>query len=137
MPRDDMPEMSREEAFAELKARGATHAVVEFQGGHDEGGVEAITLFNGEQEIGELPTDYDVWYVDAPGQPMKQRELKEKELADASLAEALSQPVEDKYYTFAGDFHVDGTVTWNVADKSCKMKATETVDSYEDVEEDV
>jgi hypothetical protein len=109
--------MSRGEAFAELAARGADRVVVEFSGGNDEGGTDAITLYTGETAIGTLPS----WY-DADDSP--------EGLVDGRLASALSAPVFDRYRTFAGDFDVHGEVIWDVAARKVRMVKEERA-SYE------
>ena len=107
--------MSRAEAFVELAARGADRAVVEFSGGNDEGGPDAITLFAGENAVGTLPAWYDA-DVNPDGQ------------ANGRLVGALSAPVFERYHTFAGDFDVQGEVIWDVAAETVQMVKEERAD---------
>lgn len=110
--------------YDELKKRGAAKAVVHFSGGGDDGGVEQISLLNSEgKEIGTLQ-EY-VYGGDDKQTP-----------ADTELAEALSKPVYDKYYSFAGEFYVSGTVVWDAETRKHKMSGQESVETYEEFEDE-
>ncbi len=102
----DVPKLNRAGAFAALADMGADRAVVEFSGGNDEGGPDAVTAFKGEEVIRTLPT----WW---------QAEDPERHLV--ALTDALSAPVYEVYGTFAGDFDVSGEVIWDVEAKTVQM----------------
>ena len=108
--------MTRQQVFAALSSRGASRAVVEFSGGNDEGGPDAITLFAGQDPLCTLPA----W---PPG-----GEVTATEKADAELADALSDPVFEQYGTFAGDFDVTGEVIWDVQERTVQMIRDERSD---------
>ena len=131
---DKEPEMTREEAWAELVKRNVAKVVVEFSGGHDEGGTDCITLENAAGEkIGELEENpRGMRYNSATGKWEAAATLT----PDEKLAEVLAVPVYQKYYSFAGEFNVAGTVTWDVAARTVKLDASESVDTYESIEED-
>jgi hypothetical protein len=101
--------MTRTEVFAELARRGADRALVEFSGGNDEGGPDAITLCKGEALVSTL----SAW-------PCERNATTDQE-ADARLADALSGPVFEVYGTFAGDFDVTGEVIWDSEEKTVQM----------------
>ncbi|HTZ62679.1 MAG TPA: hypothetical protein VMB51_01090 [Solirubrobacteraceae bacterium] len=106
---DDKQEgLSRSEVFAALSARGADRAVVEFSGGNDEGGPDAITLFAGEETVATLR----LW----PGASQSDAERAEIELSDA-----LSAPIFERYGSFDGDFDVYGELIWSVAGQTVKL----------------
>jgi hypothetical protein len=86
--------LTPEQAAKGIIDRGADRAVVLFSGGCDEGGVDSITLYRGDEPLGQL------------------RGLG---AADEALADALSQDVYDRWYGFEGDFSVSGSVTWDLA----------------------
>ena len=86
---------TKNKVFALLKARGATKAVLSYNGGNDEGGVDEIVLSGPEIDDIDLPT---VW--NASG-------------ADRELAELLEAPVDYKYGSWAGEFSAYGTLTWD------------------------
>ena len=128
--------MSRDSVFAALSKRGAVRVEVDYSGGNDEGGVNGITLFdaNGEN-IGHMDEYYgetQQWdeatkkYIPSPPPTDEQR-----------LSQALCAPVYDKYYSFAGDFYVNGILTWDVANKKINMRGTEEVSHDEDFDEDL
>ncbi len=104
--------MTRQEVFAALKSLGITKVRVDFAGGHDDGGVEGITMFK-DEEVLKLPV---------PG---------------GELQEALEAPVYDKYSSFAGEFYVDGTVVWNVLKEAVSMTGQESHEEWDYIKEDL
>jgi len=126
--------MNRQEMWAELRRRNVAKVAVEFSGGGDEGGVDNITLLNAEgDEIGNLHEDYgskrwedgNGWVSVNPPNP------------DTALVEALVAPVYERYDTFAGDFYVNGTLSYDVAKEKALMNKSERVESYEESDEEV
>jgi hypothetical protein len=101
--------MGRAAVFAELARRGADRAVVEFTGGNDEGGPDAITLYKGEAPVCMV----SVWPCE--------RDATTDHEAEARFADALSDPVFEVYGTFAGDFDVTGEVIWDSEEKTVQM----------------
>lgn len=110
---DDYRDSQRRSVFARLKDKGVALVEVEFSGGHDEGGVDSIVLYDAEgAEIERLDEDDE-------------------------LGEALSEPIYDKYSTFAGEFSVTGVVTWNVVDETAAISGDESNESWENFEEEL
>ena len=138
--------LSRDEVFRALKEEGVDRAVVEFSGGHDEGGANGVYLERfvsgasgagasgaGASEaeddeswerVGELREH--VW----PGR----RGLTGDEVEEMKLAQSLTAPVYDAYHSFAGDFFVSGTLQWRVAGHRVSMHGHESVEHYEGFE---
>lgn len=109
--------MDRKEIFAELRKRGAAKVVVQFSGGGDEGGVENIQLLSETGfPIGTLPA----WGGEG---------------IDGELADQLSKPVYDRYYSFAGEFYVNGTVEYDVEKETAVMSGQESEEVWNDFEE--
>lgn len=125
--------LSRTELFAELRKRGVAKVSVEFSGGGDEGGVDNITLYNAEgAEIGTLEEDYGgdqwngkEWVPVNPPNP------------NTELVNTLCAPVYEKYGSFAGEFYVNGTVDYDVEAGTVKMPHRETVERWEEYDEEV
>jgi hypothetical protein len=94
--------VNRAALWAAMDAIGATRAEVEFSGGNDEGGADAVRVYRGEAELVErdVPSDLDNLLTDLP---------------------------HEKYYTFAGDFEVCGTVTVDRAKQSVEFHGHERV----------
>lgn len=84
--------------FARLRARGATRVEIQFSGGNDEGGADAIRLYAGEKQIGDLPAWSEHGATDR----------------DSVLVAALTEPIYERWGDFGGDFWVHGTLTWDV-----------------------
>lgn len=97
--------------FELMAEAGVARAAVEFSGGNDEGGVDAIRLY------------------DADGKEVRSLEGWEETYAKSrgDLVRELERPVDDKYGSFAGDFYVRGTVVWDLAARSCVMDGEEQV----------
>jgi hypothetical protein len=130
MSRDEAGTMTRTEVFEALRALKVASAVVAFGGGNDSGGVESITFLDATgAEMGALQEYY--------GYGSGNRPSSTKLHSDGALAEALGKPVYDKYYSFAGDFQVDGTVTWNVSEGTVRMTGTESVSHDEEFADDL
>lgn len=116
----------KKRAFDLLRAKGASHAVIEFSGGHDEGDISSITLFVPAAAEGIEPVA-----VDFPT-PYENHKTED----DGWLAETLCIPIDQTYYSFAGEFYVNGKVTWDVAKETVSLDADETVENYEPVHSD-
>jgi hypothetical protein len=106
--------MNKRQVFEELKKLGVAQAVIAFSGGGDSGGCESITLLNAEGK--------DVAH-----------ELEE----DEGLGEALCKPIYDRYYSFAGEFYVDGRLTWTVEGSKVEITGNESVTDYESIDCDL
>jgi hypothetical protein len=131
------PVLSKSGAFAELRNRGAAKAIVAFQGGNDEGGVEEITLLDADgKEVGKLQEYYGGSTWNPETKKWDKPKLNPQVQKDADLAEALGKPVYDKYYNFAGEFYVQGTVIWDVKTQDVKMSGSESHEEWDEFEED-
>lgn len=126
--------LSRGEIFNRLRALGAAKATVEFSGGGDEGGVDSITLHDGEGN--ELPIKLEKNYSGSRWDGTKWLSV-EPDTENNKLAGALAAPVNERYGSFAGDFYVSGTVDYDVVAGTVKINKSERVESYEDSEEDL
>lgn len=94
--------------WADMQEAGAVTAVGHFSGGHDEGGVDEVTLTledGGVRVIG---------WGDGEG-------------ADKRIFDVIEGIVSGEYHGFAGDFYVDGTVTLDRASQKATMDKTEEV----------
>lgn len=121
-------ELTREEAFDQLIARGVHQAVVTFNGGGDEGHVDDIRLFNKDRQlIGELEEGSTGKRWDATTGQYKD---PPPPTDDEKLANCLVTPVDDKYGSFNGEFSVEGSVTWNTEDRTITLKANESCPTY-------
>lgn len=128
--------LSRSEIFQRLQGLGAAKATVEFSGGGDEGGVDSITLYDGEGN--ELPVKVEENYSGSRWNPAtSQYEPVEPDTPVQELATALGAPVYERYGSFAGEFYVSGTVDYDVPTGSVKLNKSERVESYEDSDEDL
>ena len=103
---------TREKVFSELVRRNVASAIVSFSGGGDEGSISGISLLDADgKEVSHLREAYIGSEYD---EKTKSWQPARKMTTDEMLVEALGQPVYDKYGSFAGDYSVEGKVTWDV-----------------------
>lgn len=126
--------LTRGQMFTRLHELGAAKVVVEFSGGGDEGGVDNITLYDGEGN--ELPIKLEENYSGSRWDGVRFVPV-EPNTPNNELAAALAAPVNERYGSFAGEFYVSGTVDYDVVAGTVKMNKSERVESYEDSEEDL
>lgn len=127
--------MQKTTVFNNLRGRGAAKAVVSFSGGDDEGGVNDIELFGPKGNVIGRVEEHHSGYQHNPATGQWEQTPIAPELQDeADLAEALGAPVYAEYHSFAGEFYVQGTVTWDVAAGTVLMHRSERSSSYEDSE---
>lgn len=117
----EMNSSEKNKAMSILKARGIRQAMVEYNGGHDEGYVAVIaTRTDGTRY--ELPRHSTYSGYNQP--PVK---LTPEQEADNELMELLTNPVYNEWYSFAGEFYVNGYYLWDVeANKVTKSQDVET-----------
>ena len=126
--------MSRDEILATLKGMNVAKVEVLYSGGHDEGGVDQIDLFDADgKKIRSMEEYYGgtmVWDEATKGWKPAEAPTDEQR-----LSQALCVPVYDKYCSFAGDFYVNGTITWDVENRRVRNHGTEEIsqdDSFDD-----
>jgi len=128
-------ELTRSDVFRILRERGVGLAVVEFSGGGDEGGVQGIELFSSSgNKMPDLDEDYG---ETAFNRNTNAYEQIRQPSADCVLADAMGQPIYDRYGSFAGEFSVSGTIEYDVEKETIKLKKSESVTTYVDSEEDL
>lgn len=134
----------KDKTLALLRERGIVKVEVHFSGGNDEGGADDVTatLKDGTQtrlNPGNAHQDWNSkeWVVGAYDETHKYatRPATPGEVAEATLSELLEAPVYDTYDSFAGEFYVDGTVTWDVDAGTCTMTRSEQVMTHDDVDD--
>jgi len=107
------PKLDKPRTLALLRKKGATKAVLEFDGGHDEGSVQSITLTLVNGAVINLPTWYCGGYSYQTGGghvPLSQPENEDEELADL-----LEGPINSSFGSWGDVPHTQGTCTWDVA----------------------
>lgn len=108
-------------AFELLERKGAISAVLEFDGGHDEGSVSSITLTLSSGEKVDLPT----WYCG--GYTIDSAAYKENPLSqsvwvplnlpaneDEELADLLEGPINEQFGSWGSVPSTQGTLIWDV-----------------------
>lgn len=151
---DNNPSQSEfDNAMQNLRSAGVATVTVEFSGGNDEGGADGIDYFDaegnalivaGSHAYNESGSRYDPdtgkfvqsparWVVYETG---TKRDATPAEIELAQVATVLEHPIYDRWGSFAGEFYVHGTLTWDVAAGTYKLSGQETVETYEDFEDE-
>lgn len=134
-----------------FRDRGVSTIVAQFSGGNDEGGIDSIDYLDADgKKINTIPSSsaYEDRYWQGGREHNRGWIVYDRSLGDTwadqkraatpdevALAEALKvieHPVYDRYYTFAGEFYVDGTLTWDVTAGTHEMHGQESHEVYED-----
>lgn len=129
--------LTESEVFARLKELGAAKALVTFEGGNDDGGVTHIDLVDAKgKKICQVNDHYQkpalnedgstrmVERVSSNGRTYRTPEyepLSEEQEKENALYQALGGPVYERFGSFAGEFEVHGTVTWDVETQEVDM----------------
>lgn len=129
----------RSGVFAELRRRDIAEVKVHFSGGNDEGGADDFiaTSTTGE-DVKLAGRAYQEWQTKewVVYENRGQRPATTEEIADQQLLDALEAPIYAEYGSFAGDFSVDGVVTWDVTNEKVTMVKDEQ-SGYDHYEYDV
>ena len=114
--------MDTQEAMRVLKGRGVYEVVIPFEGGNDEGFTHDAELYDAaKQKIGAIK---EFWrgYTYDPRTRTSSRIDPSSE--DEALYETLVQPINERYGSFAGEFHVQGDLVWDVARGTSEFRGT-------------
>jgi hypothetical protein len=140
---DDQPtEAQKQRVLAQLRNQGIARIEATFSGGNDEGGIDSVTFFDAEGNEVAAPPQPSVYRayqggtsaLYAGGWGDDRRLATAEEVAQDLVWKVIEHPVYDRYYTFAGEFYVDGTLTWDVAAGTHKMSGQESHQVWEGFE---
>lgn len=117
------PKLDKERTLELLRKKGAVRVVLEFSGGHDEGAVESITLYDAYDNGQDLPT----WYCGGYGMEKVNGEyqyvpLSEPANEDEELADLLEGPINEAFGAWDGVSSTQGTLTWDVESQTAKLE---------------
>lgn len=129
------PKLDTPRTLELLRKKGAVKAVLEFSGGHDEGSVSSITLYDEYGNGKDLPTWYCGGYriEPAPGGGYTETPLSTPANEDEELADLLEGPINERFGSWGGSPSTEGTLTWDVATGEAKMAYSQ--EEWEDYEE--
>jgi hypothetical protein len=116
--------MNKANVFQHLRNLNIHRVDVDFSGGGDEGGPEAISITTLDGKTHQIsPYSYT-------------KEISQENIiTNADVIESLSGPIYEKYGTFAGEFYVNGTLVWDVGARNVYMQGQESNTVYEPFEE--
>ncbi len=127
--------------FDAMAKQAITKVVIQFSGGNDEGGADDATAYYADGSEKDLlsrvyldhrtQTHVVGYYED---NTCKTRPATAEEIALAELMDKLEQPIYDRWGGFDGDFHVDGTLTWDVVARTATFEGSEGEMRYDGFE---
>lgn len=127
----------KHKALQVLRDHNVITCVLDYSGGNDEGGVDAVkvTYADGREENNPLwcTRTYSPMQHNPETNKWERAPLPEDKERANECADLIEQPVYDRYYSFAGDFYVSGTVTYDVPAGTVNINGDEQV--YEPFEE--
>lgn len=142
-------------AFDGMTKRGINRIEMNFSGGNDEGGIDQIQatdLEGNEIVIEDTPwvaSSYEnqtvtkgVWLPHhAHGGDFQNQkfvplsDLDAEVLDNINFRSSVESIIYGKYYTFAGDYYVEGTAILDISENLAKVTAHESVREWFDIEE--
>jgi hypothetical protein len=145
----------KQAAFDGMSRRGINRIEIHFSGGNDEGDIDyiqATDLEGNEIVIEDTPwvsSCYEnqtvtegVWLPHhAEGTEFQNQkfvplsDLDAEVLDNINFRRSFENIVYGKYYTFAGDYYVEGTAILDVSENVAKITAQESVQEWSDIEE--
>ena len=145
----------KQAAFDGMTKRGINRIEILFSGGNDEGGIDQIQatdLEGNEIVIEDTPwvaSSYEnqtvtkgVWLPHhAHGGDFQNQkfvplsDLDAEVLDNINFRSSVESIIYGKYYTFAGDYYVEGTAILDISENLAKVTAHESVREWFDIEE--
>jgi len=141
-------------AFDGMTKRGINRIEMNFSGGNDEGGIDQIQATDLEGNIIDIPetpwvgAEYKdgtrtpgIWSSAHEGEKFQNRkfvplsDLDPEVLDNINFRSSFENIVYGKYYTFAGEYHVEGTAILDVSENVAKITGQECFQEWSDVEE--
>lgn len=123
----------RDRLIEAFKKRGIATARIEFSGGNDEGGADVIVFFDADNQQMDIDCDYISSHRNIDGK-WQEVELTDAEKEQNKFVDIVEAPIYWKWGSFAGDFNVYGTLTYDInAEQYCSMDYSES--TYEHYQE--
>lgn len=133
-----------------LASKGVVTVRLSFSGGNDDGGVDHVEYLDSNGNLMDLNVgdanyahrteryeggrwvygDWEVSRFDRDEGRWITRPATPEEIEVAQINQVLEAPIYDHYGSFAGEFSVQGAVTWNVASGTYKMHGDESTEVW-------
>jgi hypothetical protein len=110
------PQLDKARTLKLMKKRGAVKAELEFYGGHDEGNVNSITLY----DKAGIQTGLEVWYCggysmrDVDGGGWEYVPLSVPQDESEELSDLLQGPINERFGSWGGVESTSGVLTWEI-----------------------
>lgn len=135
-------------AMLALREAGVVKVSIHFSGGNDEGGADDFEFLDAEGNKVTMPSSHAYstqkwnsetktygpteWRVHERTETgYADRAATDEEVKVAKIAATLEHPIYDRWGSFAGEFYVDGTLTWDVATGKHTLEGQESHEVWE------
>lgn len=106
-------------AFAQF---GIVRAEIAFSGGNDQGGADSHAYF--DKDGNQLdPSNFNYVYTNSYDHDTKQwvkKDLTQEEQDINAMLDIVEEPLQSRWGSWAGDFYVDGTLTYDLSDPNAE-----------------
>jgi hypothetical protein len=126
-----MTEPTREEIFAFIESKGGDSVVVSYSGGNDEGGIDSIEMFKDELKVCEFEEPREEWNA------IQHTYVPDDSNPDNKFIAAMTAPVYEEYHSFAGEYSVEGAITWDCKERKVTDSGDIEVPSYDSYEKEI
>lgn len=136
---------AQRQALSTLRTLNVQTVKIHFSGGNDSGGADSIVALDANGNTVEIPdsrahrgTMHDPKtnrWVQGPWEVYEsggKRPATPEEIKWAQVSTALEAPIYDRWGSFAGEFDVDGELTWDVSAGTHKLTGQESVTTWQD-----
>lgn len=126
-----------QEALETLRELHITRVEITFSGGNDEGGADGVTAFDTQSNEVDVPKgrayrNGNLWQVyEFIQHRSSSRPATEDEITWSRVRDVLEGPIYERWGSFAGEFYVQGTLTWDVVKGTHEMHGQESFETYE------
>lgn len=119
------------QAINVLLMHDVVKCVIDYSGGNDEGGVDSIkvTYADGREELNPswCQRTYAAMVPNPDTGKWERKTLTRAQMYANQVADIIEHPVYDRYYSFAGDFYVEGTLVYDVPEGKAYIDGVEQV----------
>lgn len=128
---DTSKRYTKGQAISVLLMYDVVKCEIDYSGGNDEGGVDSIkvTYADGREELNPswCQRTYAAMVPNPDTGKWERKTLTREQMYANQAADIIEHPVYDRYYSFAGEYYVHGTLVYDVPEGKAYMDGVEEV----------